>query len=187
MAKEEKKKDVVVQEEPSAETKITEEPREEHMIPKTRLDQALAKSKDLEERLAKMEKQQNADAEDRLKQQEEWKELAEKRGKEIADLQPQAAKLTSYTETLEKVLAAEVEQIPEAMRGLIPEQLSVEQKLDWLSQNKSLLSKPQGFDIGANKRSTEKDAKKVDLTAEEKQIASDYGMTAEEYVKYKGD
>jgi len=157
---------------------------ESHMIPKSRLDEVLAQNKSLMDKLAASEKERQEQLEKQLAEQGEWKKVAENRAQEIAALKPKADTLEAYEKTLEAVLSAQVAEIPEAMRSLIPDALSVQQKLDWLSRNKALLVKPKPVDIGAG-RTGGTAPTGADLTAEEIQLAQQYGMKPEEYAKYK--
>jgi hypothetical protein len=165
----------------TAESQKTEQ---EHMIPKDRLDQEINRRKQLEEQLAASQKTAKEAEEKRLEEQEQWRELAEKRQEELAALQPKAAVAEEQEKSLSAYLKAQVEEIPEDMRSLIPEQLTTLQKLDWLAVNRSKLLKPIGPDIGAGQRGAGSGGSSVELTAEQKAVADKFGYTAEEYIKY---
>ena len=166
---------------PSAETKKTET---EHMIPKQRLDDEIQKRKDLEKRLAAMEKTHNEAETKRLKESEDYKALYERTAAELADAKPKAEKLEVFETTLRETLTAAIEEIPADRRGLIPEELSVEAQLRWISRNRALLSKATPFDIGAGKKGGS-GQKSVDLTPEELEVARNFGMSPEDYARYK--
>ncbi len=70
------------------------------------------------------------------------------------------------------------------MRGLVPDELSTQQKLQWLSKNKALLVKPKPVDIGAGKQGGGAPVG-VELTQEEIQIAKSFGMSPDDYAKHK--
>lgn len=57
----------------------------------------------------------------------------------IKELTPQAERAKALEKTLETYLDAEMKDIPEARRSLIPEGLSVEQKLEYIAKNRKLL------------------------------------------------
>lgn len=156
----------------------------EHMIPKSRFDEINTKAKKLEDELRKIEEERQKEIEERLVEQQQYKELAEKRGKDLAELQAKAQKVDAYEQTLTAVYEASLQELPEDMRDLVPEELSIQQKLNWLSKNKARLLKPISPDLGAGKRGGggSSDAK---LTPEEADIAKRFGMTPEEYAKYK--
>ena len=166
---------------PSAETQNTESG---HMIPKSRFDEVNDKAKALEARLAALETEQKAQLEAQLAEQGKYKELAEQRAKQLAEAQSKADKLEAYEATLQKLLDAEVEAIPEDKRGMIPAPLSTEQKLDWIAQNKAHLVKQAPPSIGAGIRGGSQE-KSVEISQEEAATAKKFGMTAEEYAKYK--
>jgi len=156
----------------------------EGFIPRDRFDEVNQLAKDRKEKLDQIEKDQKKAAEERLAQQDKWKELAENRGKELDAAKVKAEKLDSYEETLQGVLNSQVEQIPEEYRTLIPDELTTQQKLDWMAQNQAILTKKKPFDIGAGKRGGDKD-KGIELSNEEREQAKKMGVSPEEYAKAK--
>lgn len=174
------KPEVAEQEQAPAEAKKTEE----HLIPKSRLDDEIQKRKDLEKRLAAMEKAHNEAETKRLKEQEDFKTLYEKAAAELADAKPKAEKLDAFEATLKDALSSAIEEIPPERRGLIPEELSTEAQLRWISKNRVLLAKAQPFDIGAGRKGG--DAPKAEeLSEEEKAFALRTGVSFEDYAKNK--
>ena len=170
----------------SAETEKTG--KREALIPRDRFDDVNEKRKAAEAEVEKLKAEQKAETDKRLEKQEEWKELAEKRGEELLELKDSDAKVVSMEKTLDSMLEAEIEKLPEDMRKMVPEKLSTQGKLDWLAENGDLLSKPGAFNIDAGKKGGKKKEIKIkDLSAGERQTASDFGMTEEEYVKYKDE
>jgi DNA repair exonuclease SbcCD ATPase subunit len=166
---------------PPAEAKKTDD--NEHMIPKSRLDEEIQKRKDLEKRLAAIEKAHNEAENARLKDQQNFEALYEKVAAELADAKPKAEQLTAYETTLKETLASAIEEIPQERRGLIPEELTVEAQLRWISKNRALLSKAQPFDIGAGRKGGDA-PKGADLTPEQKEFARKTGVSEEDYAKH---
>ena len=166
----------------AAEQKKTEQ---EHMIPKSRLDEVLGKNRELESRLAAIEKASKDATAAVLKEQGKFQELYDQTLKELAETKPLAAVAVESERTLKMVLDAQVEELPEHLRGLIPDELTTQQKLAWLSKNKAMLLKPKAFDIGAGKTGGGAPEGSTELTAEELQTAKSFGYTPEEYAKYK--
>ena len=169
--------------ESSAETKKTEN---EHMIPKGRFDEINNANKKLQERLDALERESHERLEAQLKEQGKYKELAEERAQKLAKAQAKADQVEVYQEVLSKHLQAQIEIIPEDKRSLIPDTLPVDEQLAWIARNRALLTKLAPPDVGAGRRGGSQE-ESVELTPEEMQIAKDYGMTAEEYAKYKDD
>jgi len=56
--------------------------------------------------------------------------------------------------------------------------------LRWLAKNKAKFMKAEPFDIGAGKRGVKPD-KKTELTQQEKEVARNFGMSEDDYQKYK--
>lgn len=156
----------------------------EHQVPISRLNEEIGKRKAIEERLQLLEKA-SKDAEiKRLKETEDYRGLYEKAEKELAEVKPRAAIADEGEKTLRFVLESQIAELPESMRGLVPDELTTQQKLQWLSKNKALLVKPKPVDIGAGKTGGQA-AQGADLTPEEIEMARQFGMKTEDYAKYK--
>lgn len=126
----------------------------------------------------------NQDAERKqLEEANEFKKLYEKAQAEIATLKPKAEGLESMEQTLSGLLEAEIKTLPEQFQDIVPEG-TTKQKLEWLGKNKSKFMKPEAFEIGAGATGAKKDnTKKIELTAEQKQMARDYGIKEEDYIR----
>jgi len=157
---------------------------EEHMIPKSRFDEVIKANKEMTDRLTAIEKASKEAEEKRMVDQQKYAELADLRLKEIEALKPKAAVAEESEKVLKSVLDAQIAEIPESLRGLVPEGLTIPQTLGWIAKNKALLLKPAGFDIGAGNRGGNAPAT-IDLTQEEISAAKRLGVKPEEYAKYK--
>jgi ribonucleoside-triphosphate reductase len=166
------------------ESNAAERDKTEHMIPKSRFDEVNREKNELKNRLTAIEKANKEAEEKRLIENQEFQKLAEKLKVELEGLKPKAAIAEESEKTLMGVLEAQIAEIPEQMRGLIPEEMTTIQKLNWLSKNKTLLLKPKAFDIGAGKNGGGA-PETVDLSQEEVQMANKFGMKPDEYAKYK--
>jgi len=133
-------------------------------------------------RLATIEKENQERLEKQLTEQGKYKELAEERAKALAEMQPKADQLEAAQATLKLVLAAQIENIPESKRSLVPSKLSTEDQLEWISQNAGLLSKSPSIDQGSGKLGGTQDAT-VDLTPEQREIAKKMNVKPEDYAK----
>jgi phage I-like protein len=168
---------------PPAPSAIPDAPAE-HMIPKSRLDDVLAKLDAAQKKADALEKaQQDADRK-RLEEANEYKKLYETTQTELSSLKPKAEQVDAYEKTLTEILEAQVAELPDEFKDVVPDGLSTKQKLDWLAKNKSKFMKAEPFDIGAGKRGT-RAPEGVKLTDEEMQAAKHFGMSPEEYAKFK--
>jgi hypothetical protein len=158
--------------------------KSENMVPITRLNEEIQKRRELESRLKLLETAAKTDEDKRLVETQNYKTLAEKREAELLTLRPLAVTAEEAEKTLQAVLAQQILELPENLRDLVPDGLSTNQKLQWLSKHKAKLTKPKGFDIGTGKQGGGLPAMS-DLTPEELEIAKNFGMTPEEYAKYK--
>ena len=167
----------------SAETKKTEK----LMIPKERFDEVNTKVKEYEKQLKALEENLKTAQEERLKEKEEYKTLYEKATKELSEVKPKADKIEVWEETLNNLYEAQIADIPEQYKSLIPVDLSIEKRLDWLARNKTLLLKPVAPDIGAGSKGSQGGAKTRQLSEEERRVAQTFGYSEEEYAKYLDD
>lgn len=165
-----------------AEAKPTEK-NEEHMIPKSRLDEEIKKLKDARDELDVLKKEQANQLDAQLVEQGKYKEIADKRAKTIAELQPVADQVESYEKTLTGVLDAQIEDLPEHQRDLVPSKYTTQQKLDWIAEHKSNLMKPLPPNLEAGTRGGGQNGKSVVLTAEQKEAADRTKVSHAEYAK----
>ena len=156
----------------------------EHMIPKSRLDEVLESNRKLQEQLTRTEKERQDQLEAQLKEQGKWKEIAEQRANEMAALKPKAEQVEAIEVTLKEVLATQIAELPENLRSLVPDDLTTQQKLSWLSKNKALLLKPKAVDIGAGKQGGSA-PEGTTLSPEEMEFAKAFGVKPEDYAKRK--
>jgi len=162
---------------------VAEKTDTSHMIPKERFDEVNARFKEAEKKAQAAEKALREAQEARLKEKEDYKALYEQTTSELSELKPLAEQVESYRETMAKLLDAQIADIPEELQGLIPDELSVKQKIDWIAKNKKLLLKPIAPDIGAGQRGAGSSSS-VQLTQEQREVARTFGYSDEEYIKY---
>ncbi len=151
-----------------------------------RFKELVQKQHDADARANALEKAAQDAERKQLEEAQNFKALYEKAQAEITGLKPKADALTEMEKSLTSVLEAQVKELPEQFRDIVPDGLSVQAKLEWLSKHKSAFMKPDAFDIGAGAKGAKKpDDKAAELSAEEKIAAQAIGMTQEEYLRYK--
>jgi hypothetical protein len=133
--------------------------------------------KSVQERLAAMEAAQRQ----QLEKSGNFEELARQRASEIENLKPLAEKAQTLEGIIRESNEARVQQIPEAMRGLIPTDYSPAQLQGWLNANQKLLTQtpPPSFDAGAGVDSPAASR----LSPEQKAMAKRFGLSDEEMLK----
>lgn len=114
----------------------------EHMIPKSRFDEALTERNELRERLAALESTKRDEEEQRLVEQNRYKELYEGRKADIDKLNEIEAEKTRYAEAFKSSMQSRIERIPEDRRSLIPEYDDPIKLGLWLDRNESLITEP---------------------------------------------
>lgn len=125
-------------------TETKTDKQQEHMIPKSRFDEVNESYKELKGQLEALQK---AQAEEEKKRQAKAKEEAEKRGEyeglykkaqsDLEALQGESKSAKERVETLEGIinglLESKLENIDEEYHDLIPEGMTPEQKLAWVT------------------------------------------------------
>jgi hypothetical protein len=140
------------------------------------------KFKDLSDQVA-------TDTDQRLAQNQQYKELADKRGLKINELEPLAAQAKDAAEFLQALNTQTIEALPEAARSLVPDfgesYDGQKRQAAWLKANAAKLTRQPApdFDAGAGNGSGGKREPDVKLTPEEALIVAKMGMTPEEYRK----
>lgn len=108
------------------------------MIPKTRFDEVNTKYKDAKEQLDKILQKQKDEELERQKQQGKFEDLYNTATSDLEKYKNDFESANTRVEELEGVinsmLETKLESIPEEYHDLIPENLSPEQKLDWISK-----------------------------------------------------
>jgi len=112
----------------------------EHMIPKTRFDEVNNSLKELQKKLDDIEKEKEQAALDAKKKNGEFEELYKTTSTELDTTKTQFEQTSARVEQLEGLIQnlvdAELESVPEELRDLVPENMSPEQKLSWITNAK---------------------------------------------------
>lgn len=111
----------------------------EKMVPQARLDQVYARMREAEKTRDELIAKEKQAEEDRMTKQNQFKELADKRQKELEEATAKLADKEKLEGTLQKYLDAELKGIPEDRQKLIPSGYSTREKLDYIIENRELL------------------------------------------------
>jgi len=167
---------------PAAAQNTEQSGQDETRIPKSRFDELNARMKAAEDRAARLEAKAKADEDARLEQEQKWQELAEQRQARIAELEPFQSQVDGYKGALEATIAQMVESLPEAARELVPD-LDPVGKLAWLNKALPTLSKKAAPSLDGGQRGDP--VTPVSVSDEERLVAQKFGVTAEEYAKFR--
>lgn len=114
--------------------------KQENMIPKSRFDEVNTKFKELQEQLDKINKEKEQAQLDAKKKNGEFEELYTTANQELEQTKTQFEQTSQRVGQLEGIIQtlvdAELEAVPEALRDLVPENFTAEQKLTWITQAK---------------------------------------------------
>lgn len=130
---------------PEVETPVeqtTEQPEgsntpEQHMIPKSRFDEINNEKKELQTQLQQLLEEQKQRQEQEQLQKGEFESLYTETKSKFEQTQQEFSSVKTRTEQLEGVINAlyetKIAEVPEDFRDLIPENLSIEKKLEWVN------------------------------------------------------
>lgn len=130
-------KDNVVTEVPEKGTPAESTPAEQ-MIPKHRFDEVYANMKSLQEQLDAINAEKAQKEKEELEKTNQFKTLYEQQTLEYKNVQAQVAtlenKATEYETVITNMVETKLAGIPEEMHDLIPANLTISEKLDWISK-----------------------------------------------------
>jgi len=157
------------------------------MIPKSRLDEVLESNRTLKATVDQLTKDKEKREQDALREQGKFEDLYKQSQARVTELESKVGTLEQYETTLKEIRDQQLKSIPDAFKSLVPSTLSVIDQLKWISANQKLLSKPQPFDIGEGRRGAQGEdlPPAPELSEEELRVAKSFGMSAEEYNKFK--
>lgn len=157
--------------------KTGDEGQQDNRIPYSRF-QEVNKAKIAAE--AELQKYRDAEAARQLKEQQEAGEFQ----KIIDSLKPKVERVEALEKALKAYLDAEIADIPEDMRSLVPEG-DVTAQLNWVKQAKTagLFKKPQAAPLDGGKQGDGGGSPSIKLTPEQEKAALAAGMTKEQFAK----
>lgn len=147
-------------------------------IPQSKWDQQYARTKKAEDELAEYKRKEAEAAEAASLEKGEHEKVIADLKSQIAAKDDKIGSLESLNETITTLVEAEMENIPEDRRSLIPESLSPKDKLEYIAKNRALLSAaaPGGKSLPKNdKEPTDELDKKVARRDELQKKAAERG------------
>jgi len=134
-------------------------------------------------------KQVNALAQGQKKQLEEdgnFRKLSEQQAAEIAMLKPHQERAEALDKMIRESNTRRIEQVPENMRGMVPDDYAPEKLASWLDRNWANLTQKRAPDLDAGVGGGSGGRKTLpNLSDYEKKIARMSGMTDEQYVEFR--
>jgi hypothetical protein len=140
-------------------------------------------SKDRRVALQKAEDQRKREEEARLAENQQYRELAELRQKELDQVKPRADRLEAIEAAMRETVQARIDALPETWRSVVPEYDDPLKTLQWLDANAAKLAAPRPPSTDAGTRGDVKPT--TALSDVEMRTASLAGMTPEQYAEYK--
>lgn len=146
---------------------------------------AEAKQRRLDAEANEHKRQQEETA--RLEAAQEWKQAAEAYKQQLADLTPKAQRVDETDQFLKNMVERRVESLLPHYRKLVPDYDDPRKTLQWLEDNASALNlpKPANIDAGQRGDSGGMNPQVAKLSAEELALATQAGMTPEQFAQYK--
>lgn len=117
--------------------KTDDQQKSEPMIPKSRFDEVNNKFKEMQKQLDSFTKNKEKEETEAQKKRGEFEELYKKTAQELESVKGASERVTQLEGVIQSLVDAEMTAIPEDMRDLIPESMTPEQKLTWISNAKA--------------------------------------------------
>ena len=113
--------------------------KQEQMVPMSRFREVIDEKNKYKDEIDKRDKEEEKRKRKELEEQGRYKEILAEKDKELESAGKTKEQLTQYEETVQEVLAQELEKIPDDKKALIPDELSTVAKLKYIAKNRSLL------------------------------------------------
>ncbi len=113
--------------------------KQEQMVPMSRFREVIDEKNKFKEEIDKRDQAEEKRKRKELEDQGKYKELLAEKDKELESAGKTKEQLTQYEETVQEVLAQELEKIPDDKKTLIPDELSTVAKLKYIAKNRALL------------------------------------------------
>lgn len=113
--------------------------KQEQMVPMSRFREVIDEKNKYKDEIDKRDKEEEKRKRKELEEQGKYKELLAEKDKELESAGKTKEQLTQYEETVQDILAQELDKIPDDKKALIPDELSTVAKLKYIAKNRSLL------------------------------------------------
>lgn len=113
--------------------------KQEQMVPMSRFREVIDEKNKYKDEIDKRDKEEEKRKRKDLEEQGKYKELLAEKDKELESAGKTKEQLTQYEETVQDILAQELEKIPDDKKALIPDELSTVAKLKYIAKNRALL------------------------------------------------
>ncbi|MCC6599711.1 MAG: hypothetical protein IT223_03450 [Crocinitomicaceae bacterium] len=113
--------------------------KQEQMVPMSRFREVIDEKNKYKDEIDKRDQAEEKRKRKELEEQGKYKELLAEKDKELESAGKTKEQLTQYEETVQEVLAQELEKIPDDKKALIPDELSTVAKLKYIAKNRALL------------------------------------------------
>ncbi len=113
--------------------------KQEQMVPMSRFREVIDEKNKYKDEIDKRDQAEEKRKRKELEEQGKYKELLAEKDKELESAGKTKEQLTQYEETVQEVLAQELEKIPDDKKVLIPDELSTVAKLKYIAKNRALL------------------------------------------------
>jgi hypothetical protein len=113
--------------------------KQEQMVPMSRFREVIDEKNKYKDEIDKRDQAEEKRKRKELEEQGKYKELLAEKDKELETAGKTKEQLTQYEETVQEILAQELDKIPDDKKALIPDELSTVAKLKYIAKNRSLL------------------------------------------------
>lgn len=113
--------------------------KQEQMVPMSRFREVIDEKNKYKDEIDKRDQAEEKRKRKELEEQGKYKELLAEKDKELETAGKTKEQLTQYEETVQEILAQELDKIPDDKKALIPDELSTVAKLKYIAKNRALL------------------------------------------------
>jgi hypothetical protein len=113
--------------------------KQEQMVPMSRFREVIDEKNKYKDEIDKRDQAEEKRKRKELEEQGKYKEILAEKDKELESAGKTKEQLTQYEETVQDILAQELEKIPDDKKALIPDELSTVAKLKYIAKNRALL------------------------------------------------
>lgn len=154
---------------------------DEIMIPKFRFDEVNTKYKDIQQQLDEIMQEKAAREKAEAEKRGEFERLYNEANEEAKSVKTKAETFEQRVQQLEGVigqlLESKLTNVPEEFRDLIPENFSVEQKLEWITsaESKGLFTKKKQQQIGGDTNASDRQTTDLNTLSPIQLLKAGYG------------
>jgi DNA repair exonuclease SbcCD ATPase subunit len=156
----------------------------ENAVPQSRFNQVVSERNAAREQMAELQRQIEEIKTAQLAEKEDFRTLYEETKATLDQVQPKASQVDEWRNAVLETVQAQIEQLPEDVRDLVPEYEDPRQTLLWLNKNAAKLTRTPAPNMHAGARGDDVPPETI-LTPLDAMLARSANMTTEQWQEQK--